>query len=102
MSNDLNKHEQARYEKLRQSAEQSGKSTPLARKIALEMVTKQRRREAPPRSGEPVARHSFEQSLERESKSRLYDRARQLNIPHRSRMNKQALVDAILNHSPGD
>jgi len=87
--------DERKYEHIKESAENRGTSTGRAKEIAARTVNKERREEGrtPNRrtqgTGNPSSR------LEERTRDELYNRARQLNIEGRSRMNKDELVKAI-------
>lgn len=87
-----------KYEHIKESSEKRGLSEERAEEIAARTVNKGRREEGrtPNRrtqgTGNPTHR------LEDRTKAELYNRARQLGIHGRSRMDKQALTQAIRSH----
>jgi plasmid stabilization system protein ParE len=87
--------DERKYEHIRDSAKESGKSESRAKEIAARTVNKERREEGrtPNRTtqgtGNPTA------ALEDRTRDELYNRAREMGIEGRSRMNKSDLVRAI-------
>lgn len=83
------------YEHIKSSEKKEGKSDKRAKEIAARTVNKRRREqgETPNRTtqgtGNPNSR------LEDRSKQELYNRAKQLKIEGRSKMDKSELVKAI-------
>jgi plasmid stabilization system protein ParE len=87
--------DERKYEHIKESARERGRSAGRAEEIAARTVNKDRREEGrtPNRSsqgtGNPRSR------LEERSKDELYNRAKDLGIEGRSKMNKDELVQAI-------
>jgi hypothetical protein len=87
--------DERQYEHVKKSAKAQGRSEDRAAEVAARTVNKQRREEGrTPRrrtsgTGNPRTR------LEDRSKDELYNRARELDIGGRSKMDKQELVAAI-------
>lgn len=87
--------DERQYEHVKKSQKDRGASTDRAEEIAARTVNKTRREEGrTPRKttqGTGNPRHG----LEDRSKEELYNRAKQLGVEGRSRMNKRELVKAI-------
>ncbi len=83
------------YEHIKESSLERGKSEDRAEEIAARTVNKQRREEGrtPNRTSQGTGNPTS--SLEERTKDELYNRARELEIEGRSRMNKDELVRAI-------
>jgi hypothetical protein len=87
--------DERQYEHVKQSARERGRKEDRASEIAARTVNKQRREEGrTPNSrtsgtGNPATR------LEKRSRDELYNRARELGIRGRSKMDKSELVEAI-------
>lgn len=87
--------DERQYEHVKEGALERGRSDDKAEEIAARTVNKQRRedRRAPNKrtsgTGNPNTR------LEERTRDELYNRARQLDIPGRSGMNKSELIEAI-------
>mgnify|MGYP001191699606 FL=1 len=86
-----------KYEHIKENSEQRGVPEERAEEIAARTVNKGRRQEgrSPNRrtrgTGNPTLR------LEDRTRDELYNRARELHIAGRSKMNKQELVRALRN-----
>lgn len=93
------KKDERQYEKIKESAKRRGRSEERAEEIAARTVNKQRRQEGrtPERTTQGTGNPN--RSLEDRSKQELYNRARELGIEGRSRMNKGALAKAIRQRS---
>lgn len=89
------KKDERQYLHVEQSERQQGKAEAKAKEIAARTVNKQRRAEGrtPNRTSQGTGNPN--KPLEQRTKTELYNRAKQLNIDGRSKMNKQALVEAI-------
>ena len=85
------------YEHIRDSALESGRTRDRAEEIAARTVNKERRLEGRTESGRRTTQGTGNPNLRLEERSRdeLYNRARQLDVPGRSRMTKAELVAAI-------
>ena len=89
------KKEERQYEHIKESALNSGKSVDRAREIAARTVNKQRRKEGKTPQKTTQGTGNPNTRLEHRTKQELYNRARQLDIQGRSKMNKSELIDAI-------
>jgi len=87
--------EERQYEHIKESARKRGKSAARAREIAARTVTKQRRQEGKTSQKTTQGTGNPNKRLEDRTKQELYNRARQLNVDGRSKMNKSELVEAI-------
>ncbi|MGH7477892.1 MAG: Rho termination factor N-terminal domain-containing protein [Longimicrobiales bacterium] len=83
------------YEHVRQTERDRGRSTERAKEIAARTVNKQRREEGRTPNKTTQGTGNPTRGLEARSKNELYNRAKELNIEGRSRMDKAALVRAI-------
>jgi len=92
------KKEERQYEHIKESQKDRGKPTKRAKEIAARTVNKTRRErgETPNRTTSGTGNPTH--SLEDRSKQELYNRAKQLDIDGRSKMNKKELVRAIRKH----
>lgn len=83
------------YEHIKESAKKRGKSTARAKEIAGRTVNKGRRQagRTPNKSSEGTGNPN--KPLKERSKQELMNRARELDVSGRSRMNKDQLVRAI-------
>jgi hypothetical protein len=87
--------EERQYEHIKESAENSGKSTSRAKEIAVRTVNKQRRRQGRTANQTTQGTGNPNTGLEERTKQELYNRAKQLDIDGRSKMTKRELIDAI-------
>ncbi|MGI9180519.1 MAG: Rho termination factor N-terminal domain-containing protein [Longimicrobiaceae bacterium] len=83
------------YEHIRKSSLERGKSEDRAEEIAARTVNKQRREEGRTPNRTTQGTGNPTSSLEERTKDELYNRARELGIEGRSKMNKDELVRAI-------
>lgn len=85
------------YEHIKDSAKERGKSTKRAKEIAARTVNKQRREHGETKSGKQRTSGTGNpnRGLDDRSNDELYNRAKQLDIEGRSKMNKDELVRAI-------
>lgn len=85
------------YEDIKESRLDAGVSEDRAKEIAARTVNKKRREEGRTKSGRKTTSGTGNPttSLEERSKQELYNRAKQLDIEGRSKMNKDELVEAI-------
>ncbi|CAN5724735.1 Rho termination factor N-terminal domain-containing protein [soil metagenome] len=83
------------YEHIRESSLERGKSEDRAEEIAARTVNKQRREEGRTPNRTTQGTGNPTSSLEERTKDELYNRARELGIEGRSKMNKDELVRAI-------
>ena len=89
--------DERQYEHIKEQQQKSGKKTEKAEEIAARSVNKQRREEGRTPSKATQGTGNPNSSLESRTKQELYNRASQLNIKGRSKMNKSELVSAIRN-----
>ena len=87
--------DERQYQHIKESAEQRGKSEDKAEEIAARTVNKQRREEERTPNTRTQGTGNPNQPLEERTKAELTNRARELNIDGRSKMDKDALVEAI-------
>lgn len=87
--------EERQYEYIKESARKRVKSPARAKEIAARTVNKQRRQEGKTSQKTTQGTGNPNKRLEDRTKQELYNRARQLKIGGRSKMNKSELVDAI-------
>ena len=83
------------YEHIKESALESGKSEERAKEIAARTVNKERRQEGRTPNKTTQGTGNPNKSLQDRSVAELRNRARELDIPGRSKMNKAGLVKAI-------
>ncbi len=86
------------YEHVKDSSEARGASETRAQEIAARTVNKTRREEGRTPNRQTQGTGNPNRPLDARSHQELYNRARQLGIAGRSKMSKQALVEAIRNH----
>lgn len=89
------KKDRRQYEHIKESSLERGKSEDRAEEIAARTVNKQRREEGRTPNRTTQGTGNPTSSLEERTKDELYNRARELEIEGRSRMNKDELVRAI-------
>ena len=100
-----NKRER-QYEHVKESEKQQGRSTKRAKEIAARTVNKERARTGEARESSGTSRRDISSgrrgglrsSTRRErgrTKEQLYNEAKRMNIPNRSKMNKQELQRAV-------
>ena len=89
------KKDERQYEHVKESNEERGVSEKRAKEIAARTVNKQRREEGRTPSRRTQGTGNPNRSLEDRSKQELYNRARELGVEGRSKMNKSELVNAI-------
>lgn len=83
------------YEHIKDSAIDRGRSTDRAEEIAARTVNQQRREEGRTPSARTSGTGDPHRRLEERTWDQLYNRARELDIGGRSRMDKAELVKAI-------
>jgi len=93
--------DERQFQHISENMEQRGVRQERARQVAARTVNKQRRKEGrtPNRSTQGTGNPNA--PLPERTKQELYNRARQLGIPGRSKMSKRDLVTAIRNESTG-
>ncbi len=94
MPNWTNKDER-QYEHIKESQKDRGKSEDRAESIAARTVNKTRREEGRTPNKTTSGTGNPTHRLEDRSKQELYNRAKQLDVSGRSKMNKSELVRAI-------
>ena len=90
--------DERQYAEIKKSIRSSGKSIARAEEIAARTVNKQRRKEGRATAKASRATGNPHKSLESRPRTELYNRARELKITGRSRMDKAALIHAIRSH----
>ena len=83
------------YEAVKESAMDDGRSEDDAEELAARVVNKRRRKEGRTPNKRTQGTGNPNSSLEERTKDELYNRAKELDIDGRSKMNKSELVDAI-------
>ena len=89
--------DERQYEHVKESVEERGSSEERAVEIAARTVNKQRRKEGRTPNKTTQGTGNPQRPLAERSKQELYNRARQLEIPRRSKMSKADLIEAIRN-----
>jgi plasmid stabilization system protein ParE len=87
--------DERKYEHIRESAEEQGKSAKRAKEIAARTVNKDRREEGRTPNRTTQGTGNPNRSLEDRTRKELYNRARELDIEGRSGMSKSELIEAI-------
>ena len=83
------------YEHVKESELDQGRSKDRAKEIAARTVNKQRRQEGRTPNQTTQGTGNPAKGLEARTRDELYNRAKELNIDGRSKMNKEELVKAI-------
>lgn len=89
------KHDREMYEEIKESYEDRGKSEDRAQEIAARTVNKQRREEGRTPNRTTQGTGNPNEPLEERTKEELYNRAKELDVQGRSKMDKEELVRAI-------
>lgn len=87
--------DERQYEEVKQSSLDQGRSADRAKEIAARVVNKQRRKEGRTPNERTQGTGNPNKSLDSRSKDELYNRAKQLGIAGRSKMNKEQLANAV-------
>lgn len=87
--------DERQYEHIKDSAQDRGRSTKRAKEIAARTVNKQRREEGRTPNRRTQGTGNPSRRLEDRTREQLYNRAKELHIEGRSKMNKSELVRAI-------
>ena len=87
--------DERQYEHIKEGSQKRGVSTVRAKEIAARTVNKRRREEGRTPKQTTSGTGNPGRSLEDRPRQELYNRAKQLGIEGRSKMNKQELVRAI-------
>lgn len=87
--------DERQYEHVKQSALDRGKSNSRAKEIASRTVNKQRREEDRTPNKTTKGTGNPNESLEDRTTEELYNRAQELGVSNRSKMNKAELIKAI-------
>ncbi len=92
------KKEERQYEHIKESSKERGKSPRRAKEIAARTVNKQRRQRGETPNKRTQGTGNPNVPLRERSKDELYNKAQELDISGRSKMNKSELVSAIQKH----
>jgi plasmid stabilization system protein ParE len=87
--------EERQYEHIKESSKKRGAGAKRAKEIAARTVNKQRRLEGETPNKTTMGTGNPNKDLSKRSKMELYNRAKQLGISGRSKMNKDQLVKAV-------
>jgi plasmid stabilization system protein ParE len=90
--------DERKYEHIKESSEDRGVSEKRAKEIAARTVNKGRRQEGRTPNKRTQGTGNPTHGLEERTKQELYNRAAQLDITGRSKMDKHELVEAIRRH----
>jgi plasmid stabilization system protein ParE len=90
--------DERKYEHIKESAEERGTSEKRAKEIAARTVNKGRREEGRTPNKTTQGTGNPNRSLEARSVQELRNKAKELKIPGRSKMNKGDLVQALRSH----
>lgn len=93
------KKDERQYEHIRDGELERGKSEDRAEEIAARTVNKQRRTEGRTDNVTTQGTGNPNRALEERSRDELYNRAKQLGVAGRSKLNKSELIEAIRNSS---
>ena len=91
--------DERQYEHVKDSERQRGRSTKRAKEIAARTVNKTRREAGRTPNRRSQGSGNPNRPLDDRSRDELYNRAKELGIPGRSKMAKGELVDAIRQRS---
>lgn len=95
MSEDWIEKDKRQFKHILKSAKENGKDDSIAKEIAARTVNKQRRKEGRTENITTSGTGNPNTSLEDRTYRELYNRARQLNISGRSKLQKKGLVEEI-------
>lgn len=87
--------DERQYEKIKQSVQERGAAESRAKEIAARTVNKTRRKQGRTPNKTTQGTGNPNKPLEGRAKQELYNRAKQLGVPGRSRMSKDELAAAI-------
>lgn len=93
------KKDERQYEHIKESSEERGLPESRSKEIAARTVNKKRREKGRTPNKTTSGTGNPNKSLEDRSRDELYNRAKQLNIPGRSKMKKSELLSAVRNKS---
>ncbi|MDQ3810028.1 MAG: Rho termination factor N-terminal domain-containing protein [Chloroflexota bacterium] len=87
--------DERQYEHIKESTEARGVPEDRAEEIAARTVNKRRRLEGRTPNRTTMGTGNPNRRLEERSRDEVYNRAKELNIPGRSKMSKTELVEAV-------
>lgn len=90
--------DERKYEHIRESARERGRTPERAKEIAARTVNRDRREEGRAKEKTSRATGNPNTSLEERTRDELYQRAQELHVEGRSRMTKAELARAIRDH----
>jgi plasmid stabilization system protein ParE len=91
--------DERQYEHIKDSTQARGTDEQRAKEIAARTVNKQRREEGRTPNKTSQGTGNPTHALEDRTKQELYNRAQELDIAGRSKMNKSQLIEAIRAHA---
>lgn len=89
------KKDERQYEHIKESERKRGEPEDRAEAIAARTVNKRRRQEGRTPNSTTQGTGNPRQPLEQHTRDELYNQARQLDIPGRSKMTKDQLIKAL-------
>jgi len=89
------KKDERQYERIKESSKERGESEERAKEIAARTVNKRRREEGRTPNRQTQGTGNPNRPLRERSRQELYNMAKEMKIPGRSKMNKAQLVSAI-------
>ncbi len=89
------KKDERQYERIKESSKERGESEEWAKEIAARTVNKRRREEGRTPNRQTQGTGNPNRPLRERSRQELYNMAKEMKIPGRSKMNKAQLVSAI-------
>jgi len=87
--------DERQYQHVKKSEKERGRSEDKAEEIAARTVNKQRRKSGRTPNRTTQGSGNPNKALESRTRDELYNRAQELEIAGRSKMDKQALIEAI-------
>ena len=99
MSKAWSDKDERKFEHIKKSAKERGRSDAKAEELAARTVNKQRRQEGRTPKTTTQGTGNPHSPLEERTRDELYNRAKELGVKGRSQMTKQQLVDAIRERS---
>ena len=87
--------DERKYEHIKESSEERGMSTKRAKEVAARTVNKDRREQGRTPNKTTQGTGNPNRGLEARTKQELYNRAKDMDIEGRSKMDKGELVEAI-------
>tara|TARA_R110002096_G_scaffold410854_1_gene610699 strand:- start:222 stop:524 length:303 start_codon:yes stop_codon:yes gene_type:complete len=97
IQNEWRNKDKRQYRHIKDSLVRDGEQNQTAKEIAARVVNKHRRLNEKTRNKTTMGTGNPNSRLEDRTRDELYNRAKQLNIKGRSRLNKAGLIDKIRN-----